>query len=155
MHEIRAKFIPFSAYTRLSGIDTETSAIRKGAVGAIFAYVRSVIDATVTDNPGVAVRSSVSVVTVRALNASADKVAKSGGTPLAVAKDGHLLGIIHLKDIIKGGIKERFSELRQMGIRTVMITGDNPLTAAAIAARRGSTIFSPRRRQGKAEAHSR
>ena len=141
MHELHAKFIPFSAYTRLSGIDTETSAIRKGAVDAILAYVRSVIDATATDNPGVAVRSSVSDVTVRALNASADKVAKSGGTPLAVAKDGHLLGIIHLKDIIKGGIRERFSELRQMGIRTVMITGDNPLTAAAIAAEAGVDDF--------------
>jgi K+-transporting ATPase ATPase B chain len=78
---------------------------------------------------------------VRALNASADKVAKSGGTPLAVAKDGQLLGIIHLKDIIKGGIRERFDELRKMGIRTVMITGDNPLTAAAIAAEAGVDDF--------------
>ena len=76
-----------------------------------------------------------------ALNTSADKVAKSGGTPLAVAKDGRLLGIIHLKDIIKGGIRERFGALRQMGIRTVMITGDNPLTAAAIAAEAGVDDF--------------
>ena len=75
------------------------------------------------------------------MNASADKVAKSGGTPLAVAKDGRLLGIIHLKDIIKGGIRERFAALRQMGIRTVMITGDNPLTAAAIAAEAGVDDF--------------
>ena len=75
------------------------------------------------------------------MTASGDKVAKSGGTPLAVAKDGRLLGIIHLKDIIKGGIRERFSALRQMGIRTVMITGDNPLTAAAIAAEAGVDDF--------------
>ena len=75
------------------------------------------------------------------MNASGDRVAKSGGTPLAVAKDGRLLGIIHLKDIIKGGIRERFGALRQMGIRTVMITGDNPLTAAAIAAEAGVDDF--------------
>src|SRR5450631_3723950 len=143
MGELHAKFIPFSAHTRLSGIDTESTALRKGAVDAILAYVRSVIDATVTDNPGaaVAVRPSVSDAAVRALNASADKVAKSGGTPLAVAKDGRLLGIIHLKDVIKGGIRERFDELRKMGIRTVMITGDNPLTAAAIAAEAGVDDF--------------
>ena len=143
MGELQAKFLPFSAYTRLSGIDTDTTAIRKGAVDAILAYVRSVVDATVTANPGavVVVRPSVSDGTVRALNASADKVAKSGGTPLAVAKDGRLLGIIHLKDIIKGGIRERFGELRRMGIRTVMITGDNPLTAAAIAAEAGVDDF--------------
>jgi potassium-transporting ATPase ATP-binding subunit len=143
MGELQAKFLPFSAYTRLSGIDTDTTAIRKGAGDAILAYVRSVVDATVTDNSGavVVVRPSVSDATVRALNASSDKVAKSGGTPLAVAKDGRLLGIIHLKDIIKGGIRERFGELRRMGIRTVMITGDNPLTAAAIAAEAGVDDF--------------
>jgi K+-transporting ATPase ATPase B chain len=83
----------------------------------------------------------VSDTTIHALNVSADRVAKSGGTPLAVAKDGRLLGIIHLKDIIKGGIRERFGELRRMGIRTVMITGDNPLTAAAIAAEAGVDDF--------------
>ncbi len=143
MGELHAKFIPFSAHTRLSGIDTDTTAIRKGAVDAILTYVRSVVDTTVTDNPGpvVAVRPSVSDAAVRALNASADTIAKSGGTPLAVAKDGRLLGIIYLKDIIKGGIRERFGELRQMGIRTVMITGDNPLTAAAIAAEAGVDDF--------------
>src|ERR1700731_838244 len=143
MGELRAKFIPFSAHTRLSGIDTEVTAIRKGAVDAILAYVRSFVDTTVTYHPGTVamVRPSMSDVEVRALNASADKVAKSGGTPLAVAKDGQLLGIIYLKDIIKGGIRERFGELRQMGIRTVMITGDNPLTAAAIAAEAGVDDF--------------
>ncbi len=78
---------------------------------------------------------------MRDLTAIADKIAKMGGTPLAVAKDGRLLGVIYLKDIIKGGIRERFADLRQMGIRTVMITGDNPLTAAAIAAEAGVDDF--------------
>jgi K+-transporting ATPase ATPase B chain len=83
----------------------------------------------------------VTVEAAREINAIADEVAKSGGTPLAVAKDGRLLGVIHLKDIIKGGIRERFAELRRMGIRTVMITGDNPTTAAAIAAEAGVDDF--------------
>jgi K+-transporting ATPase ATPase B chain len=78
---------------------------------------------------------------MREAQAVADAIAKSGGTPLAVAKDGKLLGVVHLKDIVKGGIRERFAELRQMGIRTVMITGDNPLTAAAIAAESGVDDF--------------
>ena len=77
----------------------------------------------------------------RDLTEKAERVSKAGGTPLAVAKDGRLLGIIYLKDIVKGGIRERFAELRQMGIRTVMITGDNPLTAAAIAAEAGVDDF--------------
>ncbi len=88
-----------------------------------------------------AARALASEATVRALQASADVVSKSGGTPLAVAKDGRLLGVIHLKDVIKGGIRERFGALRKMGIRTVMITGDNPLTAAAIAAEAGVDEF--------------
>jgi K+-transporting ATPase ATPase B chain len=78
---------------------------------------------------------------VRQTTVIAERIAREGGTPLAVAKDGRLLGVIHLKDIVKGGIRERFSELRQMGIRTVMITGDNPLTAAAIAAESGVDDF--------------
>ena len=90
---------------------------------------------------GVAVRSTVSEAAVRELTMKSEEIAKSGGTPLAVCKDGRLLGVIHLKDIIKGGIQERFSELRRMGIRTVMITGDNPLTAAAIAAESGVDDF--------------
>jgi K+-transporting ATPase ATPase B chain len=128
----------------LSGVDTDTTVIRKGAVDAILAFVRSAA-ALPENNTSTGVPATlpflVSDAMVQALNASGDKVAKSGGTPLAVAKDGRLLGIIHLKDIIKGGIRERFSALRQMGIRTVMITGDNPLTAAAIAAEAGVDDF--------------
>jgi K+-transporting ATPase ATPase B chain len=143
MHELNAKFIPFSAYTRLSGIDTETSVIRKGAVDAILTFVRSAAAVPANNAGGIASATLplISDASVRALNMSADKVAKAGGTPLAVAKDGRLLGVIYLKDIIKGGIKERFHALRQMGIRTVMITGDNPLTAAAIAAEAGVDDF--------------
>jgi K+-transporting ATPase ATPase B chain len=126
MAPLHAKFIPFSAYTRISGIDVDGSSIRKGAVDAIIADVKAGATA-----PSVA----------REIESIADKVAKSGGTPLAVAKDGRLLGVIHLKDIVKGGIRERFATLRKMGIRTVMITGDNPVTAAAIAAESGVDDF--------------
>jgi potassium-transporting ATPase ATP-binding subunit len=138
MAPMGARFIPFSAQTRLSGIDTEASSIRKGAVDAIQAWVR---DGERAGNGELAVRTLVSDVTVRALTAKSDEIAKAGGTPLAVAKDGRLLGVIYLKDIVKGGIRERFAELRRMGIRTVMITGDNPLTAAAIAAESGVDDF--------------
>ena len=124
MVPLNARFIPFSAQTRISGIDAEGSSIRKGAVDAVTAIVP-------TANPA----------TVRELNLLAEGVAKSGGTPLAVVKDEKLLGIVHLKDIVKGGIRERFSALRKMGIRTVMITGDNPLTATAIAAEAGVDDF--------------
>jgi K+-transporting ATPase ATPase B chain len=144
MHELHAKFVPFSAYTRLSGVDTDTTVIRKGAVDAILAFVHTAAALPANNTIGGAPATLpflVSDAMVQALNASGDKVAKSGGTPLAVAKDGRLLGIIHLKDIIKGGIRERFGELRRMGIRTVMITGDNPLTAAAIAAEAGVDDF--------------
>ncbi len=126
MAPLHAKFIAFSAYTRISGIDVDGASIRKGAVDAIIAEVKGKATA-----PGVALE----------IEAIADKVAKSGGTPLAVAKDGKLLGVIHLKDIVKGGIRERFATLRKMGIRTVMITGDNPVTAAAIAAESGVDDF--------------
>ena len=142
MIELNAKFIPFSAHTRLSGIDTELTAIRKGAVDAILAHVRSTANGPLSDPETISsARPLVSEATVRALKVSADMVSKSGGTPLAVAKDGGLLGVIHLKDVIKGGIRERFGALRQMGIRTVMITGDNPLTAAAITAEAGVDDF--------------
>jgi K+-transporting ATPase ATPase B chain len=124
MAPLHAKFIPFSAQTRLSGIDVDGSSVRKGAVDAILTYCK--------------LGGSEAA---RELTMISDQIAKSGGTPLAVARDGKLLGIIHLKDIVKGGIRERFAALRKMGIRTVMITGDNPLTAAAIAAESGVDDF--------------
>ncbi len=128
MAPLHANFIPFSAQTRISGIDADGSSVRKGAVDAVLIHAKA------------------SATEAAALTVLSDKIAKAGGTPLAVAKDGKLLGVIHLKDIVKGGIRERFSALRIMGIRTVMITGDNPLTAAAIAAEsRGWTISWPRR----------
>jgi K+-transporting ATPase ATPase B chain len=134
-----AQFVPFSAQTRLSGIDFDAGCIRKGAVDAVLAFVR---DRNGRDPGGaVATAGRVSNATVRELTAKSDEIARAGGTPLAVARDGRLLGVIALKDIVKGGIRERFAELRRMGIRTVMITGDNPLTAAAIAAEAGVDDF--------------
>ena len=121
-------FIPFSAQTRISGIDLEGEQIRKGAVDAVVNYVRQA-----TGNPNMPAPPE--------LERAAEAIATSGGTPLAVARNGRLLGLVHLKDIIKGGIRERFAELRRMGIRTIMITGDNPLTAAAIAAEAGVDDF--------------
>jgi K+-transporting ATPase ATPase B chain len=123
MAPLNASFIPFSAQTRISGIDVDGSSVRKGAVDAVLAWC------------GAPAQEAA------ALTLISDRIAKSGGTPLAVAADRKLLGVIHLKDIVKGGIRERFSELRKMGIRTVMITGDNPLTAAAIAAESGVDDF--------------
>ncbi|MBL0349673.1 MAG: potassium-transporting ATPase subunit KdpB [Elusimicrobia bacterium] len=125
VHELGATFIPFTAQTRMSGVDLQDGRrIRKGAADAIEAYV--------TEQGGAfppAVRRTV------------DDIARAGGTPLAVAERGRVLGVVHLKDIVKGGIKERFAELRRMGIKTVMITGDNALTAAAIAAEAGVDDF--------------
>ncbi|NYT32352.1 potassium-transporting ATPase subunit KdpB [Rhizobium sp. WYCCWR 11128] len=129
MASLKATFVPFTAQTRMSGVDLEGASIRKGAVDAVLAHVNG--DASSKNGSEV----------VRELQSIADEVAKSGGTPLAVARDGRLLGVIQLKDIVKGGIRERFTELRRMGIRTVMITGDNPLTAAAIAAEAGVDDF--------------
>jgi K+-transporting ATPase ATPase B chain len=140
MAPAHARFIPFSAQTRLSGVDLDGTTIRKGAVDAVLAFVRH-YNSGVGEEGGVAVRSTLSQAAVRALTMKSDAISRSGGTPLAVCKDGRLLGAIHLKDIVKGGIQERFSELRRMGIRTVMITGDNPLTAAAIAAESGVDDF--------------
>lgn len=122
-------FIPFSAQTRMSGIDFQDAngkmrSIRKGAGDAIKAHVKGLGGTIPSD-----------------LDQEVETVAKSGGTPLVVADGKEILGVIHLKDIVKGGIAERFSELRKMGIRTVMITGDNPLTAAAIAAEAGVDDF--------------
>jgi K+-transporting ATPase ATPase B chain len=135
--ELKANFIPFSAQTRMSGVEIGTSWVRKGAVDAILNYLNGSPAAV----GAVQTLPRVSPDTAREAQAIADAIAKSGGTPLAVAKDGKLLGIIHLKDIVKGGIRERFAELRRMGIRTVMITGDNPMTAAAIAAEAGVDDF--------------
>jgi K+-transporting ATPase ATPase B chain len=124
-----AVFIPFSASTRMSGIDLpsangETVSIRKGAASAIRDYIRS-MGGHYPDSAA----------------ASADSISRMGGTPIVVAENSTVLGVIFLKDIVKGGIRERFSHLRKMGIRTVMITGDNPLTAAAIAAEAGVDDF--------------
>ncbi|MBF0494166.1 MAG: potassium-transporting ATPase subunit KdpB [Candidatus Omnitrophica bacterium] len=121
VNELAAKFIPFTAETRMSGVDLgDGKIIRKGAVEAIEKYVKG-----------------AKSVFPDEMKDAASRIAKSGGTPLAVSENARVIGIIHLKDIVKGGIKERFAELRRMGIRTVMITGDNPMTAASIAAEAG------------------
>jgi K+-transporting ATPase ATPase B chain len=120
-----AEVIPFTAQTRISGVDTGGRLIQKGAVQAVLKA-----------NPGAGTTAAATE-----LRRVADEIGRAGGTPLAVAVDGKLLGAIFLKDIVKAGIRERFGELRTMGIRTVMITGDNPLTAAAIAAEAGVDDF--------------
>jgi len=119
-----ARFIPFSAHTRMSGVDLGARQVRKGAADAVLRFVES---AGGTGPPD--------------LEAIVERVARSGGTPLVVADGSRALGVIHLKDIVKGGIRERFEQLRRMGIRTVMITGDNPLTATAIANEAGVDDF--------------
>ena len=133
MAGLNARFVPFTAQTRMSGVDFEGSFIRKGAVDAVLKHVGLVTGAS--GEPRNAAE------TIRELQTIADEIARAGGTPLAVVRDGRLLGVVHLKDIVKGGIRERFAELRRMGIRTVMITGDNPMTAAAIAAEAGVDDF--------------
>jgi potassium-transporting ATPase ATP-binding subunit len=115
--------------------------VRKGAVEAVLNYLNAPSPAMGSTSAVRVLQPAVSADTVREVQAIAETIAKSGGTPLAVAKDGRLLGVVHLKDIVKGGIRERFAELRRMGIRTVMITGDNPMTAAAIAAEAGVDDF--------------
>ena len=122
---VGAEIIPFTAQTRISGIQIGGSVIQKGAV-----------DSVLKANPGAGATAAATE-----LRRITDEIARAGGTPLAVARDGQLLGAIFLKDIVKAGIRERFGELRAMGIRTVMITGDNPLTAAAIAAEAGVDDF--------------
>jgi len=119
-----AAFIPFTAQTRMSGVDLNGRHIRKGAADAVAAYV---------DQCGGYFPPKVRSIV--------DDIARQGATPLVVADGANVLGVIQLKDIVKGGIKERFAELRRMGIKTVMITGDNPLTAAAIAAEAGVDDF--------------
>ncbi|HQT94637.1 MAG: potassium-transporting ATPase subunit B [Acidobacteria bacterium 37-71-11] len=124
VHGLGATFVPFSAQTRMSGVDLDGRAIRKGAADAVAEFVRE-RGGSIGDDVQEAV----------------DRLAKSGATPLVVADGPRVLGVIQLKDIVKGGIRERFAELRKMGIKTVMITGDNPLTAAAIAAEAGVDDF--------------
>ena len=137
--QLGARFVPFTAQTRMSGIDADGLTVRKGAVDAILKAVADVNLANAADGVALATRSSAAQIDE--LESIAAGIAKSGGTPLAVSRNGQLLGIIYLKDIVKGGIRERFNELRRMGIRTVMITGDNPMTAAAIAAEAGVDDF--------------
>ncbi len=119
-----AEFVEFSAQTRMSGVDLDGCRLRKGAADAIVSWVQSRGGAV----PGV-------------LRPMVESISRSGGTPLVVAKDNSVVGVIHLKDVVKGGIQERFDHLRAMGIRTVMVTGDNPLTAAAIAREAGVDDF--------------
>jgi len=133
-------FVPFSAQTRLSGVDADKVSIRKGAVDSVLGYVGVGLPRVVGGNAALAADPIVEGKAKELKDIAAD-IGRRGGTPLAVASNGELLGIVELKDIVKGGIRERFVALRQMGIRTVMITGDNPLTAAAIAAEAGVDDF--------------
>lgn len=124
MSELKAQFIEFTAITRMSGVDYEGNKVRKGAAEAIKDYIEK-LNGKYSDECKKAV----------------ENISKQGGTPLVVAKNDKILGVIHLKDIVKSGVKERFDDLRKMGIKTIMITGDNPLTAAAIAAEAGVDDF--------------
>ena len=122
-----AKFIEFSAMTRLSGVDIGGRALRKGAIDSVLKFAVQAGKQNITEPP--------------AFRAAVEKIARSGGTPLGLADGGRLLAVIHLKDVVKADVKERFAELRRMGIKTVMITGDNPITAAAIASEAGVDDF--------------
>jgi potassium-transporting ATPase ATP-binding subunit len=124
IHELGATFMPFTAQTRMSGVNMDSREIRKGSADAIESYV-----------------TAQSGHFSHFVRLNVETIAKQGGTPLVVAERGKVLGVIELQDIVKGGIKERFGELRQMGIKTVMITGDNPQTAAAVAAEAGVDDF--------------
>jgi K+-transporting ATPase ATPase B chain len=124
LSEMQAEFVPFSAVTRMSGVNLDGRVIRKGSTDAIAAFLKG--------NGGILPDE---------VRAAVETVARSGGTPLVVAENRQALGVIHLKDVVKGGMRERFAQLRSMGIRTIMITGDNPLTAAAIAREAGVDDF--------------
>jgi potassium-transporting ATPase ATP-binding subunit len=121
---MQARFVPFTAQTRMSGVDFDGRTIRKGAADAIENYLKQ-----------------NGAVLPQELRAAVETISRSGGTPLVVAENNRALGVIHLKDVVKGGMRERFAHLRAMGIKTVMITGDNPLTAAAIAREAGVDDF--------------
>ncbi len=118
------EFIPFTAATRMSGVNYADSEVRKGAADSVRAYVEA-----------------AGGVFSKECDEAVERIAKAGGTPLVVAKDRRVLGVVYLKDIIKSGVKEKFADLRKMGIKTIMVTGDNPLTAAAIAAEAGVDDF--------------
>jgi potassium-transporting ATPase ATP-binding subunit len=120
----QTKVVPFTAQTRLSGVDVAGQSVRKGAIDSILRYLETALDKTPPE-----------------FRHAVERIAMSGGTPLAVAEGGQLLGVVHLKDVVKPDIKERFAALRAMGIRTVMVTGDNPITAAAIASEAGVDDF--------------
>lgn len=122
-----SSFIPFSAATRLSGVDIGDRKLRKGAIDSILKFVREQTGGDIAEPP--------------AFRAAVDRIARSGGTPLGLADGGRLLGVIHLKDVVKPDVKDRFAALRRMGIKTVMITGDNPVTAASIASEAGVDDF--------------
>jgi K+-transporting ATPase ATPase B chain len=122
-----AKFIEFSAMTRLSGVDTGTRKLRKGAIDSVLKFAREQAGRDVPEPP--------------AFRAAVDRIARSGGTPLGLVDGSRILGVIHLKDVVKPDVKERFAALRRMGIKTVMITGDNPVTAASIASEAGVDDF--------------
>ena len=124
----------------MSGVEFGNTSIRKGAVDAILDDLRAP-SGVASAGTVRSVQTMINPELVREIQAISESIGKAGGTPLAVSRDGRLLGVIHLKDIVKGGIRERFAELRRMGIRTVMITGDNPMTAAAIAAEAGVDDF--------------
>jgi K+-transporting ATPase ATPase B chain len=124
LSRLNAEFVEFTAKTRMSGIDYQGTQIRKGAAESVKAFV--------TDKGGIYPDECEQIV---------KRVAGAGGTPLVVAKNSQVMGVIYLKDIVKNGVKERFEDLRKMGIRTIMITGDNPMTAAAIAAEAGVDDF--------------
>src|SRR5262249_7100376 len=122
--KLGATFVPFTAQTRMSGVNMNGRQIRKGAADAIEAHIKG-----------------LGGVIPAEIGSAVDTIAKAGATPLVVAEGSKVLGVIQLKDIVKGGIRERFAELRRMGIKTIMITGDNPLTAAAISAEAGVDDF--------------
>jgi K+-transporting ATPase ATPase B chain len=119
-----ADWVPFTAQTRMSGVDIDGRSVRKGAAGAVLAHVAALGGHTPVE-----------------VSAMVDAIAAAGGTPLVVSEGDRVLGVVHLKDVVKAGIRERFDELRRMGIRTVMITGDNPMTARAIAEEAGVDDF--------------